>query len=162
VDDVMSCITGSPRVDVLHFAVHGNYDTQGNQDGLVLTDRRVLDPTVVRGLPMAGRPFVFLNACQVGTGQEILGDYGGMAMAFIRAGACGVVAPLWSINDKVAADLALAFYDKVREGESPAAVLREARGAHGAEPKTTSGTHFAYQFFGHPGMKLAVRGGGAQ
>src|SRR5215218_8333546 len=45
VDDVISCISGRPHADVLHFAVHGNYDTQGNQDGLVLTDRRALDPT---------------------------------------------------------------------------------------------------------------------
>ena len=156
-DDVMACIKGTPRVDVLHFAVHGNYDPQGNQNGLVLTDRRVLDPTVVRGLPLAGRPFVFLNACQVGTANEVLGDYGGLAMAFVKQGACGVVAPLWSINDEIAAELALSFYEKVRDGESPASVLREARGEHGPEPTGASGTTFAYQFFGHPAMKLRVR-----
>lgn len=156
VDDVIACIEGSPEADVLHFAVHGNYDPEGGEDGLVLTDGRALDPTVVRGLPIAGRPFVFLNACQVGTGREILGNYGGMAMAFVRAGACGVVAPLWSIKDTVAHDVALDFYEKTRNGVSPAATLREARAAHGPEPVGVSGTYFAYQYFGHPALKLSV------
>ena len=35
-------------------------------------------------------PFVFLNACQVGTDERVLGDYGGFASTLLRIGATGV------------------------------------------------------------------------
>ncbi len=155
-DDVSRCLEGTPEADVLHFAVHGAYDPNGGHDGLVMTDRRALDPTVVRGMELPSRPFVFLNACQVGTGREVLGDYGGMAMALVKAGASAVIAPLWSIDDAAAAELALDFYAEVRDGGTPADVLRRARAAHGPDPRAVSGTCFAYQFFGHPAMRLTV------
>ena len=46
--------------------------------------------------------FVFLNACQVGAGQRVLGDYAGLATAFLSAGAAGVVAALWNVHDLAA------------------------------------------------------------
>jgi hypothetical protein len=151
---VLACLDGDPRADVLHFALHGNYDPSGGQDGLVLVDRATLDPVVVSGYELAGAPFVFLNACQVGTGREILGDYAGLAKAFLRAGACAVVAPLWSVHDTVAKQLALHFYERVRAGARPAEVLRAGRvdALQGADP--SSATSFAYQFFGHPAMTI--------
>ena len=55
-------------------------------------------------------PFVFLNACQVGTDERVLGDYGGFASTLLRIGAVGVVAPLWNVKDDVAAAFARQFY----------------------------------------------------
>jgi len=158
-DAVTRALEGVPRADVLHFAVHGHYDPTGGMDGLVLTDQRALDPTVVRGMDLRHRPFVFLNACQVGMGREVLGDYGGMAMALVKAGASAVVAPLWSIDDRHAARVALDFYTAVQGGARPADVLRRARAAHGPDPSHASATCFAYQFFGHPAMRLALANG---
>jgi len=154
VGPVLAAIEGDPAPDILHFAVHGNYDPTGGQDGLVLTDRRTLDPTEVGGLTARGAPFVFLNACQVGSGREVLGDYAGMAQAFLRAGASGVVAPLWSIDDALAKQVALGFYERALAGDRPAEVLREQRAAITEASAPTSGTHLAYQFFGHPAMRL--------
>lgn len=151
---VFRCINGDPAADVLHFALHGNYDPNGAENGLALTDGRMLDPIEVEGATAPLSPFVFLNACQVGAGQEVLGDYAGLAQAFLSAGACAVVAPLWSVNDAQARELALAFWEAVLAGASPAAVLRDRRAALGAEPALDSGVPFAYQFFGHPAMTL--------
>ena len=161
-DAVTRCLEGAPHADVLHFAVHGHYDPSGGMDGLVLTDQRTLDPTVVRGMQLPSRPFVFLNACQVGMGREVLGDHGGMAMALVKAGASAVIAPLWSIDDRNAAQVALDFYTEIQGGARPADVLRRARAAHGPDPSHASGTSFAYQFFGHPAMRLTLANGASR
>jgi hypothetical protein len=158
--EVLSLLTRQPPADVIHFAVHGNYDPQGGEDGLILTDGMALDPLRIKGTESHGTPFVFLNACQVGAGQEVLGDYAGIAEAFLHAGAAGVIAPLWSIEDGLARTLASSFYAAAFGGESPAAVLRRARaeiqsGAAG----TLSAGLFAYQYFGHPAMQLSRQEG---
>ncbi|MBA3552863.1 MAG: CHAT domain-containing protein [Actinobacteria bacterium] len=152
--DVVACIKGTPQAEVLHFAVHGAFDPPRGQIGVVLEGGAVLDPLVVRGTTMAGRPFVFLNACQVGSGNQVLGDYSGMAAAFLYAGASGVVAPLWSIGDTLAREIAVRFYDEAFSDVSPAAVLRAERAKFRDSSGPSSATSLAYQFFGHPGMKL--------
>lgn len=154
-ETVLKCIKGEPPADVLHFAIHGNYDPSGAQDGLVLVDGRTLDPLVVKGNTFDSPRFVFLNACQVGTGHQVLGDYAGMAAAFLYAGAAGVVAPLWSINDAQARQLALTFYEEAFRGTAPADLLRRERASFGEDPRPSSSTFMAYQFFGHPDMRLA-------
>jgi len=151
---VLSAIKGSPKADLLHFAVHGQYDPQGDRDGVILVDGMTLDPLRVRGAALSGQPFVFLNACQVGNGSELLGDYAGMAEAFLFAGASGVVAPLWDIDDIIAKEIALRFYERSFAGVPPAGVLRAERQAFRDSPDTISSTYLAYQFYGHPSMKL--------
>jgi CHAT domain len=153
-DAVLKCITGDPPADVLHFSVHGQYDPSGIQDGLVLVDGRTLDPMVVKGSRFESPRFVFLNACQVGQGYEVLGDYSGMAAAFLYAGAAGVVAPLWSIDDALARQLACDFYKAAFEGAAPADLLRMKRADFRADLHPASSTYIAYQFFGHPDMLL--------
>jgi hypothetical protein len=152
--DIRKLIGGQPPADLMHFAVHGQYDPNGEIDGIVLVDGLTLDPMQVKGSPLAARPFVFLNACQVGSGEAVLGDYAGMAEAFLFAGASGVIAPLWSIDDVVAHDLAMRFYKKALTGQAPADVLREERAAFKDDPSTVSSTYLAYQYFGHPHMTL--------
>lgn len=152
--DILHCLAGSPCADVLHFALHGAYDVEGEAEGLILKDGSYLHPLVVKGTTIEGAPFVFLNACQVGNGNLVLGDYAGLAQSFLYAGASGVVAPLWSVSDLVAKELALEFYRRALEdGSSPAAVLRGERGRFGTGNDASS-TYLAYQFFGHPAMRL--------
>lgn len=153
-DQVLQCLRGTPPAELLHFAVHGTYDPGGLQDGLMLVDGMTLAPSQVRGARLDRSPFVFLNACQVGSGNKILGDYSGMAADFLMAGASGVVAPLWSVKDTIAREIALSFYKKTAEGMSPAAALREARKSFLPEAGAQSATWLAYQFFGHPSLKL--------
>jgi CHAT domain len=152
--EVLGCLDGSPKADVLHFAVHGKYDPNGTQDGVVLTDGHVLDPFEIKGSSLQTRPFVFLNACQVGVGNKVLGDYAGLASAFLEAGASGVIAPLWSVNDELAKGIALRFYERAFAGASVGSVLRDERAAFKETEEQLSATYLAYQFFGHPSMKM--------
>jgi hypothetical protein len=154
--EVLTCLRAHPGADLLHFSLHGRFDSSGLEDGLLLIDNRYLMPAQVKGFDLSAGPFVFLNACQVGQGDEVLGVYAGMAEAFLFAGASAVVAPLWSVDDKVAHDIALSFYQETLRGDSTAAeVLRRERA------KFTSGqqaaTYLSYQFFGHPEMRLRLR-----
>lgn len=139
-DEVLRCIEGDPSTDVLHFSVHGQCDPSGIQDGLVLVDGKTLDPIVVMGTRFTSPRFVFLNA--------------GMAAAFLYAGAAAVVAPLWSIDDKVARKLASDFYEAAFSGQSPADMLRSQRADFKRDSQPASSTCMAYQFFGHPDMHL--------
>lgn len=153
---VLDCLKGTPPGDVMHFAMHGKYDPNGVQHGLALVDGQMLDPAQVQAYPLASRPFVFLNACQVGAAEAILGDYAGMAASFLYAGASAVIAPLWSIDDKLAHSLAVDFYEEALTSDGrPAEILARYRRAIGGGDGV-SGTYLAYQFFGHPRMRLAA------
>jgi CHAT domain len=146
---------GDPRAELLHFALHGRYDPDGEQDGLILVDGEMLEPAAVLGATLQWAPFVFLNACQVGSGEKVLGDYAGLAHAFLRAGASGVVAPLWSVRDDVARELAVRFYQLLFTGVSPADVLRRERARFKDSPDTVTATFLAYQYFGHPALRVS-------
>jgi hypothetical protein len=153
-DKIVGCLLGNPAADVLHFSLHGKYDPGSAKQGLVLVDGEVIDPLVVKGGSLAEAPLVFLNACQVGAGQETLGDYAGLAESFLFAGASAVVAPLWSIDDGVASDLAERFYARAFAGDSVAEIVRAERAAFGTGDHPNSSTLVAFQFFGHPAMRL--------
>jgi hypothetical protein len=149
IESLVACLEGEPPAQVLHFAIHGKFDPTGVQDGLILEDGSV-EPDVIVGFDLTHQPFVFLNACQVGMAGETLGQYGGMAQAFVEAGASAVIAPLWSVKDDVAKDISLRFYQAVFSGTSPAEFLRAER----ARP-SESGTNLAYVLYGHPLLELS-------
>jgi CHAT domain-containing protein len=169
-DDVMDCLHGHPAADLLHFALHGQFDLAGLQDGLVLVEKQpdasspsrptFLRPDQIASSTLDRAPFVFLNSCQVGAAREVLGDYAGLVESFLFAGASAVVAPLWSIDDGDAKNLALEFYKECWMGEAPAEILRKQRArftesaARQAQSQDGSPTHLAYQFFGHPKFTL--------
>ncbi len=148
-------LAGDPDVDAIHFAVHGKWSVSGGQDGIVLVDGTMLTPTEVLSARLKHRPFVFLNACQLGQGEQTLGDYGGMAAAFLEAGASGVIAALWNVDDTEAKALALGFYAQAKSNAVlPGALFRQQRGEF--ETNTRSKLSLAYQFFGHPHMRLRL------
>jgi CHAT domain-containing protein len=150
-------LRGIPPADLLHFAVHGRYNPQnpGQESGIILTDGHSLHANEIAARDLASNPVVFLNACQVGAGQLELGAYSGVAAAFVEAGASAVVAPLWKIDDAIAREIALAFYDAVARGEPLSEVLRKAREPFVDSYETKSATWMAYQLFGHPSFVVA-------
>ncbi len=100
---------------VVHFASHGQVSTQQQQyTGILLSGGRRLDLLTVEGsrLGESSAPFVFLNACQVGTASTVLSTYGGLAGAFLGTGCRGFLAPLWNVDDEVAKSIALDFYQR--------------------------------------------------
>jgi CHAT domain len=133
---VLALLADDPIADLVHFAAHGRADPSGEQNGIILVDGSTLEPTVVRARSLNGTPFIFLNACELGTGQLVLGAYAGMAHAFLHSGACAVIAPLWSVGDETAKTQALTFYARIFAGALPADVLRDLRsGAGGTGPR---------------------------
>ncbi|MFE3443115.1 CHAT domain-containing protein [Nocardia sp. NPDC059180] len=168
-EQVIGCLEGRTPVDLLHVALHGTFDEAVQEDGLVLLEPRgdgfaasFLTALAVRGLRnTSSTPFVYLNACSVGAGQSILGSYAGFATALLRTGAIGVVAPLWTIDDTVAAELAARFYDGAfADPPVPVAeLLRRARADYtrdrvAADPERITPTHLGFLAFGHPRLTL--------
>jgi hypothetical protein len=151
--EVLAAVGAVPPIDVLHFAVHGLYDPDSPEEGLMLLDG-CLSPEAVLGLDLPHAPFVFLNACQVGAAKEVLGEYAGVGPAFLTAGAAAVVAPLWSVRDTVAREVALRFYAEALAGTPVAEILRRERARFLPSPDTLTSTYLAYQYFGHPLMRL--------
>jgi hypothetical protein len=160
-------------VDVVHFAMHGKYDPRGVEDGLVFIDgpagkrratylgSRMLAGRIDEDPPLLPRrPFVFLNACQVGrTSKKNLGDYGGLAAVLLDAGARGVVACTWNVDDGVAGSISSEFYAGIDAGHTPAELLRRVRARYVVEDgqatdSVPSATLIAYQFYGHPNLRV--------
>ncbi|WP_181009913.1 CHAT domain-containing protein [Ornithinimicrobium sufpigmenti] len=147
------------RPAVVHMAAHGKVGLTAQQHtGIVLRDKRVVDPASIEGskLGRASRPFVFLNACQVGTASIVLSSYGGLASAFLVSGCRGFLAPLWNVDDDVARDISLTFYEQtLDEGIPVGEAVRRIRETFRADTETTaSATPMAYVFYGHPNLVL--------
>ncbi|MFL6246341.1 MAG: CHAT domain-containing protein [Thermoanaerobaculia bacterium] len=157
--NILGLFDTAPPADLLHFSMHGQSNEEGLEDGLIPIDTGAVKPQMIAGAIESSTqevaPFVFLNACQVGAGSRILGDYGGMAAAFIEGGAAGVVAPLWSIKDDLAKQIAIDFYKATLEDKvPPAEAIRRARASFVSSKNPVSATYLAYQFFGHPSLQL--------
>ncbi|MFF2084056.1 CHAT domain-containing protein [Nocardia sp. NPDC058176] len=166
-EDIVACLTGARPVDLLHLAMHGDYDPSQREDGLVIPDPRTertvfLNSLAVRGLRNnVTSPFVFLNACLLAAADQILGSYAGFAAAVLRTGAVGVVAPIWSVDDADAARIAEWFYQHAYGEQSVpvAELLRRMRAEYTRAAVTAAGdrstpTEIAYQAFGHPRLTL--------
>jgi CHAT domain len=177
--DVVGMFRGVPPADVVHVALHGRFDAVGSDEGLVLlaTDStgalsrtpQLLTPDQVETGRLDGGPFVFLNACQVASDKRVLADYAGFASTLLRIGATGVVAPLWNVDDAVAAEFAAAFYAATwtangRDGTpEPTSVAEAVRALRARYTEAAAETHMpgvtatliAFQVFGHPRLRLA-------
>jgi hypothetical protein len=150
----------------VHVAAHGQVRPQAQQyDGIVLSDTLsdtrseplVLGPPTVLGAPLwpATKPFVFLNACEVGAAGWTLSEFGGMPGAFITAGCRAFIGPLWAVNDLVAHNFAVAFYERVLGQQMPvAAALMELRRWFGTDQAASTATPLAYIFYGHPALRI--------
>ena len=147
--------------EAVHFACHGEAMQQHALDAaVILGDGMRLSPLVFANAPLGKRssPFLFMNACQVGKAGELLASFSGFAGEALKGGFRGFLAPLWSVEDQLARDIALGFYEQVfgDEGRAPrpvAEVLREMR-ARFADTEPNSLTRLAYVFYGHPGLTL--------
>ena len=152
-------------VGLLHFIAHGKSDPTAPQT-LLLDNEVVFDAVQIKGLPgleTACRkkgPLVFLNACEVGRTTPSLVGLGGFATEFVQAGARAVIAPLWSVRDSVAHEVAVAFYQAaLDEPTRPFAdILREIR-KKAYEQADGEDTYAAYCFYGDPLTALQASGG---
>jgi CHAT domain-containing protein len=139
----------SLKQDIVHFICHG--ETAALQT-LKLDPKDVLSSSEVlalKGFLTAFRrtPFVFLNACEVGQPVRALAGLGGFAYSFLDIGAAAVVAPLWSVDDVVAAKVCQLFYKSVLSGKTFGEAIQKIR----AEAfRTCTDTFASYCYYGDP------------
>lgn len=116
----------SPEYDILHFAVHGEF----NQDdplssGLLLAGGK-LKASEIFSLNLKADTVV-LSACETGLGKITNGDeIIGLTRAFLYAGAPSVITTLWKVNDQASYELMREFYANLKTLKKPEA-LRQAQ-----------------------------------
>jgi CHAT domain len=148
-------LTSSGR-SLVHFVCHGK-DGDGGRQILQLENNEELSSTQLLGIEglervfAQKRPFVFLNACEVGRTTAALVGLGGFATSFIDLGASAVIAPLWSVKDDIAHQVAETFYGSVKSepGTTFAEIMRRLR-AKAYENNSAEDTYAAYCFYGDP------------
>ncbi len=141
---------------LIHFACHGISKEGGTQEiyldnDLTLSSNTILGMDGVEHAIHDKRPLVFLNACEVGRTIPSLTGVGGFADSFLELGASAVIAPLWSVKDNIAHQIALEFYGRVlKEPATPfAEILRDIR-AKAYDPTNAEDSYAAYCFYGDP------------
>jgi CHAT domain-containing protein len=81
----------------------------------------------VMQLDLAGS-LVTLSACESGRNEVFGGDeLIGLARAFLGVGASTLVVSLWLVQDEATAALMGKYYERLRDGASPAEALRTAQ-----------------------------------
>jgi CHAT domain-containing protein len=125
---------------VLHFATHGLVsDAQPKRSGLVLAPESgedgLLQMSEIYGLGLKAN-LVVLSACETALGREVTGEgLIGLSRAFFFAGARSVVATLWNLNDRFAAEFVQRFYRELNQGHSSEEALRRAKIAYVHDPQ---------------------------
>jgi len=150
-------------VEAVHFAGHGDVDP-AVPDGamLMLSNGRPLPSLLFRSARYGGarQPLFFLNACMIGVGGELLGDTGGFPGHCLHGGFGALLGALWEIDDTIARQFAIAFWERALPPDGTAAVpvgevLRDLRSHYdpsaGAVP---AHTWLAYVYYGHPRLTL--------
>ncbi|MFQ5875316.1 MAG: CHAT domain-containing protein [Dehalococcoidia bacterium] len=125
------------RYRILHFATHG---VLGDEVGLTTQPALVLSQIGEKGkhgglLQFAdildlnlNADLVVLSACSTGLGRLRQGEgIVGLTRAFLYAGASSVVVSLWKVEDQSTSLLMEHFYERLKQGESEAEALRQAK-----------------------------------
>jgi tetratricopeptide (TPR) repeat protein len=112
----------------LHLATHAEASTSDPSRCAVLLSRgERLGVDAVADLSLDSA-VVLLSACRTGEGELVPGEgVVGLSWAFLGAGARGVAASLWTVDDDAATELMVAFHRHLREGDDPVGALARAR-----------------------------------
>jgi len=153
---------GPLAVQAVHLAGHGDFDpTRPDASALYLEDGKALHSTLFRAARYGGscQPLLFLNACMLGIGGDLLGDMAGFPGSSLRGGFGGVLGALWEVDDAVAHDIALEFWrralpDSPGGGETIGSILRDVRAGYQGHGGVPVATCLAYVYYGHPRLTL--------
>jgi CHAT domain-containing protein len=122
---------------IIHFATHGFVDSDHPElSGLALSEIDK-DGKPVDGLLLLQDLYslhlqadlVVLSGCETGLGRDLRGEgFLGLTHGFLHAGASQVIASLWPVRDRAAAELMQRLYRAMLgKGMRPAAALRAAQ-----------------------------------
>lgn len=157
---VMQFLKGG-KAQAIHFSCHGEMNVElPENSALWLEDfRRFVTAYVASEEVREGvgreHPLVFLNACQVAGAGTQLSRVVGWPQTFLDAGASACVAPLWSVVDENAKQVATSFYQLVfKEGKTLGEALQQIR----ADWKgRRSLTFLSYVLYGDPMARVEWR-----
>jgi CHAT domain-containing protein len=118
---------------LVHFAGHAAADIdEPASSSLVFegSDGRVvrLNAERIRRSSFRLSPLIVLAGCSTGKGKlRRTEGVGSLAVAFLEAGARGVVATLWDLDDEDSSRMFQVFHEQLRRGARPAEALRAAQ-----------------------------------
>ncbi|HYI11960.1 MAG TPA: CHAT domain-containing protein [Thermoanaerobaculia bacterium] len=138
-------LDAASRAAWVHFAGHAKVGRRMSQSALLFETAAgppaELSVATIAGSRLAARPLVILAACSTGRGKLRRNEgVESLAAAFLQAGARGVVATLWDVDDALSARLFRSLHHNLREGARPADALRSAQLAllHSSDPRERS------------------------
>ncbi|WP_447739597.1 TCAD7 domain-containing protein [Pseudomonas laurentiana] len=155
----------SVGADAVHFAGHGQFNSaEVDSSVLYLDNGKPLSSLLFRsaryGPSMGNQPLIFLNACMIGIGAELLGDMGGFPGNCLRGGFGGMIGALWEVDDDIARRIAVEFWRRALPEDSEAAepvgeILRDLRARFSTANETVPpSTYLAYVYYGHPRLRM--------
>jgi len=115
----------------IHFVAHATSSRMRPLESAVVLSKQG-DSFKLYGREIVQHPLkaqlVTISACH-GAGSRNYAGEGlvGLSWAFLRAGARGVIAALWDVNDASTATLMDRLYGEMSEGKNPAVALRDAK-----------------------------------
>jgi CHAT domain-containing protein len=122
----------APAADLLHLACHGQFRADNPAFSFLQLADGPLTLHDVRALRLKAR-LVLLSACETGQSRVAPGDeLLGLVRAFTLAGAQGVLASLWAVEDGATALLLADLHQALRDGAHPAQALQQAQAAAAA------------------------------
>lgn len=149
---------------ILHVVTHGVLDAQQpDLSGLVLSLVDANKQPITGFVSLAdiyklrAPQLVVLSACYTALGKKQDGEgLIGVTRGFMYAGASGVVASLWQVDDRATAELMKYFYaNMLQHGMGPAAALRDAQNQIRSQPKWSSPYYWAgFTFQGDYGLSI--------
>lgn len=130
--------SSAPKAKILHLATHSEISGRDPMFSSIYLSRSSDDDDDDR---FPGRIFAYelfelklqnelimLNSCESGSGSYLQGTgVVGISRALRYAGAKSLVLNLWSVNDMMASEFAVKFYDGINKGQSKSEALRNAK-----------------------------------
>ncbi|WP_395752938.1 CHAT domain-containing protein [Prosthecobacter sp.] len=168
--DALSSRIGAELTSLFHFVGHGAVTAEADDETIYLEGDETLSTTEVVGLDgfregfRKTRPLVFFNACEVGRSLPALVGSGGFPRTFVAIGASAVIAPLWSVEDECAHDVATVIYQAVKDDAKsggrprPVAEILQNLRARTYDKGASEGkdSYAAYCFYGDPSFVLKL------
>ncbi|MDP6453077.1 MAG: CHAT domain-containing protein, partial [SAR202 cluster bacterium] len=116
-----------PDHDALHLASHATFSEDNPAFSRIKMEGGWLTLDDIYNLDLAKSALVTLSACETGVSSPNAGDeLVGLTRGFFYAGTPSLVVSLWKVNDEVTTVLMQEFYQRLRDGKTKAAALREA------------------------------------
>ena len=115
----------------IHFVAHGTASRTSPLDSAVILTKEGDSYKLYARDVMThhlSADLVTISACH-GAGARTYSGEGlvGLTWAFLRAGAHGVIAALWDVNDRSTSEMMNQLYDEMNKGKSPEVALRDAK-----------------------------------